>query len=126
MPVDLYEVIDQPLALSGGNVTGKRAEQPTPSRYAVATTATRACSARRRWVSSQSGKNEPCRSFGIASSTVPARVSPLPSPVAVARVRPLGAALAPGGAADLVGLRGHHRVRERRDHLAQQIEYIYY
>jgi hypothetical protein len=47
----------------------------TPSRYAVATTETRACSARRRCCSNQSGKYEPDRSFGIASSTVPARVS---------------------------------------------------
>jgi hypothetical protein len=47
----------------------------TPSRYAVATTEARACSARRRWVNSQSGKYEPWRSFGIASSIVPARVS---------------------------------------------------
>jgi hypothetical protein len=30
-------------------------------------------------------------------------------------------ALAGGGAANLVGLRGHHRVRQRRDHLPQQI-----
>ena len=43
--------------------------------YEVATTLTRACSARRRCSSSQSGKYEPDRSFGIANSIVPARVS---------------------------------------------------
>jgi hypothetical protein len=47
----------------------------TPNKYEVATTLTRACSARRRCCRSQSGKYEPVRSFGIASSTVPARVS---------------------------------------------------
>jgi len=41
----------------------------------VATTVTSAASARRRRSSSQSGKYEPCRSFGIASSILPARVS---------------------------------------------------
>ena len=47
----------------------------TPNRYEVATTETRACSARRRRSSSHSGKYDPDRSFGIASSTLPARVS---------------------------------------------------
>jgi hypothetical protein len=47
----------------------------TPNRYAVATTDTRACSARRRHSNNQSGKYEPRRSFGIDTSTVPARVS---------------------------------------------------
>jgi hypothetical protein len=47
----------------------------TPSRQEVATTVASARSARRRRSSSHSGKQLPCRSFGIASSTVPARVS---------------------------------------------------
>jgi hypothetical protein len=51
----------------------RRAE--TPSRYEVATTDTSAASARRRRSSSQSGTYDPDRSFGIASSMLPARVS---------------------------------------------------
>jgi hypothetical protein len=47
----------------------------TPGRQEVATTEISVCSARRRRSSSQSGKYEPVRSFGIASSSVPARVS---------------------------------------------------
>ena len=46
----------------------------TPSRYDVATTEASARSARRR-CSRNAGKYDPCRSFGIASSIVPARVS---------------------------------------------------
>ena len=41
----------------------------------MATTVTSAASARRRRCSSHSGKYEPVRSFGIASSIVPARMS---------------------------------------------------
>ncbi|GAB2766268.1 hypothetical protein GCM10027090_40360 [Sinomonas soli] len=41
----------------------------------MATTVVRAASARRRRSSSQSGKYDPARSFGIATSMVPARVS---------------------------------------------------
>jgi hypothetical protein len=55
------------------NFSTRRVEMP--SRYEVATTDTSACSARRRCASSQSGKYEPWRSFGIANSIVPARVS---------------------------------------------------
>lgn len=46
---------------------------------------------------------------------------PLPRPIAIAPVGPSIAALAIASAANLVGLRGHHRVGERGDHLAQQI-----
>src|SRR6185437_7349519 len=46
----------------------------TPSRYDVATTEASARSARRR-CSRNDGKYDPARSFGIASSIVPARVS---------------------------------------------------
>src|SRR4029077_8740423 len=46
----------------------------TPSRYDVATTEASARSARRR-CSRNAGKYDPARSFGIASSIVPARVS---------------------------------------------------
>jgi hypothetical protein len=46
----------------------------TPCTYASATTATSACSARRRG-SSQRGKSLPLRSFGMATSSVPSRVS---------------------------------------------------
>ena len=46
---------------------------------------------------------------------------PLPGAVAVALVGPLGAAFAIVGAADLVGLGGHHRVRQRCDHLPQHV-----
>jgi hypothetical protein len=44
----------------------------TPSRYDVAATEASAASARRR-CSRNDGKYDPCRSFGIASSIVPAR-----------------------------------------------------
>ena len=47
----------------------------------------------------QSGKFEPSRGFGIANSTVPARVVPLPRPVTIASVGPLIAALAVARAA---------------------------
>jgi len=47
----------------------------TPSKYDVATTLINASSARRRRSNNQSGKYEPDRSFGIANSIVPARVS---------------------------------------------------
>ena len=47
----------------------------TPSRKQVATTEINADSARLRRSSSQSGKYDPSRSFGIATSIVPARVS---------------------------------------------------
>jgi hypothetical protein len=47
----------------------------TPSKYEVATTLTSARSARVRRSNNHSGKYDPERSFGIATSIVPARVS---------------------------------------------------
>jgi hypothetical protein len=46
---------------------------------------------------------------------------PLAGPIPIALVGPLRTALSIVGATDLVGLGGHHRVGERRDHLAHQI-----
>jgi len=46
----------------------------TPATYASCTTLTSACSERRRG-SKKLGKYEPRRSFGIASSSSPARVA---------------------------------------------------
>jgi collagen type II alpha len=67
------------------------------------------------------GKERALPQLGHRELDGPRAGVPLPSPVAVAPVRPLLAALTPTGAADLVGLGGHHRVRQRGDHLAQHI-----
>jgi len=47
----------------------------TPSRYDVATTTEASARSARRRCSRNDGKHDPVRSFGIASSIVPARVS---------------------------------------------------
>ncbi len=57
----------------------------------------------------------------MRSSTVPARVSQNPVPVAVAAHQPLGALLAPGRAGQAAHLQLHQPLGGKADHLAQQI-----
>ena len=87
----------------------------TPLTYASWMTATRARSARRRGSSSQSGKYEPVRSLGIASSSAPTRLSNEPRPVAVALAEALGRPLVRAGAQPL----GHVGLHELLDRPAQ-------
>jgi hypothetical protein len=61
------------------------------------------------------------RSFGIFTSTVPARVSQAPGPVPVAAVHTVVAALVRAGAAELVDIQRHEAVGDEPEHLGQQL-----
>ena len=84
----------------------------------MATAVTSAFSERRRRSSSHSGKYDPVRSFGIASSIVPGRVLPAAFLIAVAGVGGQGQLLVAGparaSASALI-----QRLRERLQHLTQ-------
>src|SRR5699024_8271600 len=81
----------------------------------------RARSALRRRSSNQSGKYDPSRSLGIATSRVPARVSNRRGRYPPAAIGALLGHLSVPGAADRVGVGRHQRIDEGREHLAQQI-----
>ena len=67
-------LLDQFRGSEVANVTLSPGDVRRPSRYDVATTEASTRSARRR-CSRNAGKYDPCRSLGMASSIVPARVS---------------------------------------------------
>jgi hypothetical protein len=61
------------------------------------------------------------RSFGIRSSTVPARVSPIPVAIAIALHQALGILLAVARAGQALDLQLHQSLGGKADHLAQKV-----
>ena len=118
--IRLTSDFEMPDPMPNAATRSSTARVETPFTQASITTAYRAWSIRRRR-SRMTGKNEPCRSFGIRSSTSPAWVATSRGRVPFRSVDAALAAFVAAGADDLGGLGLDEFLHDQPDRLTDQI-----